>query len=265
MKLQLVNKISAKIILLCRTDLFEKLPGSNKNKIRQDSSITLNWYSAPAFSDNSSLFDLANMRAKLSDDQISDLFDIYFPEKFRKRPIRRFLLDNTRHNPRDFLQLLQYLKKNLPSDTIHEEQISDGLVSYSDNYFLPEIKDEMSGYLLPKEIELIFKILGALRSRIFSLSDFEETANTLSSNDKSLNSIRILELLYECSAIGNITYPEKNDKSVCYMSFKFRNQNSTFNHNEDIIFHYGLWGALNIQYEMFSRKNNPRNECLANE
>jgi hypothetical protein len=39
--------VPAKIILLCRIDLFERLPGPNKNKIRQDSAYELNWYHDP--------------------------------------------------------------------------------------------------------------------------------------------------------------------------------------------------------------------------
>ena len=36
-----------KIILLCRTDLYTRLPNSNKNKYRQDNAIELDWFSRP--------------------------------------------------------------------------------------------------------------------------------------------------------------------------------------------------------------------------
>lgn len=38
------NHIPAKIIILCRTDMFERLPGQNLNKIKQDNSFTFTWY-----------------------------------------------------------------------------------------------------------------------------------------------------------------------------------------------------------------------------
>lgn len=38
---------NAKVLLLCRTDLYERLPGPNKNKIRQDSGVSLDWYHDP--------------------------------------------------------------------------------------------------------------------------------------------------------------------------------------------------------------------------
>jgi len=44
------NGVGAKIIILCRTDLFERLPGPNKNKIRQDSSYEIDWYRRPSSS-----------------------------------------------------------------------------------------------------------------------------------------------------------------------------------------------------------------------
>ena len=36
-----------KIVILCRTDLYEQLPSANKNKMRQDSAIHLDWYRDP--------------------------------------------------------------------------------------------------------------------------------------------------------------------------------------------------------------------------
>lgn len=38
------NNILVKIIVLCRTDMFEKLPGQNLNKIKQSNSFTFTWY-----------------------------------------------------------------------------------------------------------------------------------------------------------------------------------------------------------------------------
>jgi hypothetical protein len=38
------NSINAKIIILCRTDIYERLPGPNKNKIRQDSAHEIIWF-----------------------------------------------------------------------------------------------------------------------------------------------------------------------------------------------------------------------------
>jgi hypothetical protein len=36
--------VPAKVIVLCRTDLFERLPGPNKNKIRQNAAVHIDWY-----------------------------------------------------------------------------------------------------------------------------------------------------------------------------------------------------------------------------
>ena len=41
------NSVPLKVIIVCRTDLFERLPSANKNKLRQDCSIILDWYQKP--------------------------------------------------------------------------------------------------------------------------------------------------------------------------------------------------------------------------
>ena len=60
------NGVKAKTVVLCRTDLFEKLPGANTNKIRQDSAIVLDWYQDVRNVRSINLIKLINLRAKVS-------------------------------------------------------------------------------------------------------------------------------------------------------------------------------------------------------
>lgn len=55
------NGVKAKTVVLCRTDLFEKLPGANKNKIRQDSAIVLDWYQDARNISSTNLVKLINL------------------------------------------------------------------------------------------------------------------------------------------------------------------------------------------------------------
>lgn len=57
------NGINVKIIVLCRTDVFEKIDGPNKNKIRQDYSVNLFWYDNTRDPEKSDLFELVELRA----------------------------------------------------------------------------------------------------------------------------------------------------------------------------------------------------------
>ena len=100
-----------KVVLLCRTDLFERLPGANKNKIRQDSSLTLDWYHNPRDPQQSLLTTLANLRARLTDDTVTDVIDQYIPKSVsdRQQP-KSFIFDHTRHTPRDFLTAVRFVE-----------------------------------------------------------------------------------------------------------------------------------------------------------
>lgn len=75
--------VPAKVILLCRTDLFERVPGANKNKIRQDFARELVWYSDPSAPSSSELIGIAQIRCKRSLGGDVDLFESFFPALFR--------------------------------------------------------------------------------------------------------------------------------------------------------------------------------------
>ena len=55
--------LAFKFCVLCRTDIFVNLPGANTNKIRQDSSETLDWYDDPRQPERTRLVRLVNLRA----------------------------------------------------------------------------------------------------------------------------------------------------------------------------------------------------------
>jgi hypothetical protein len=55
------NGVPAKILLVCRTDLFDRLGGANKNKVRQDYAVELDWYHDTREPENSNLLKIANL------------------------------------------------------------------------------------------------------------------------------------------------------------------------------------------------------------
>jgi len=116
-----------KIVVLCRTDLFEKLPGPNKNKLRQDSALELDWYHDPRSPENSDLISLMNLRASLSADADIDVFGRFFPKEVNNKPVHHFLLDHTRHTPRDFIQLMNHLKPFFSGRKFTREEILSGI------------------------------------------------------------------------------------------------------------------------------------------
>lgn len=235
------NGVGIKIIILCRTDLFDRLPGPNTNKQRQDSAVYLDWYRGTGRGRAPILTKIVTRRARLTNPRIDDVFDVYFPEAVLDKPVVKVLLDRTRHTPRDLIQLLRSIQNFVEGHArLTEEDVLDGLNFYSADYFLPEIRDELSGFMEAGEIEKTFRLLGAIRKKSFRMEDVSHLAETM--NIASLNIERAFVHLFECGAVGNKTAGKKP-----YYTFKFRDRNASFNPNEEIVVQYGLWRGLNIR------------------
>ncbi len=235
------RSLNFKIILLCRTDMFERVNNANKNKIRQDSSVQLDWYHDPIHPENSQLVAAANLRASLSLGRACSIFEEYFPANIKDKKSATHLLDHTRHTPRDFLQLLRYMSNFYEGSKFTYSQIQSGIRDYSRNYFLPEIKDELIGYCDANEIEEIIAAFPRLGKREFSYSELEGVIEKSIIDGKRLK--EVLEILFSCGAIGTET--RRPDGQRIY-SYKYRNWHDVFRTSDRIILHRGMWRALNL-------------------
>lgn len=240
--------VPAKIIVLCRTDLFERLPGANTNKIRQDSSVQLDWYRDTRNVEESSLITLINRRAGMTAGHEVDVFERHFPKTITRihRPdgqdTRAFLLDLTRHTPRDLIMVMRRMQDFAKQTRLDREDLLKGATAYSKEYFLPEIKNELSGYVPDLHIQMALDLMGSLRKREFFLQELEQQAQHLSyPNDIDLRVI--MKYMFECSAIGNVeTWPS----GQTFFTFRYRNRHSAFSPNKKILLHFGIWKALNL-------------------
>lgn len=239
------NELPFKIIVLCRTDIFERLPDANKNKIKRDCSYTFCWYKEGQDKQNDcGLVDILNLRGRLVYPEIGDVIQAMFPAYYKETNIYEALLEMTRHTPRDFMQLMLSIQTVCTSPTVSVYNIEEGIKDYSMEYFLPEIKDEMAGYIPYKHIDSVVNILSSFRDREFSYKQFVDSFNGL--DIQSISPDTILNVLYDCSAIGH-AYPYGNGGQT-RKTFKYRNRNSSFNKLNRIILHKGLWKALNVNY-----------------
>ena len=241
------NNVPAKIILLCRTDLFELVPGPNKNKIRQDHAVELDWYRDPREPNSSELIRIAQIRAKRSLGSDVELFREFFPANVDYNSIEISLLDMTRHTPRDFLRLLWYIQQfSSNHKKVSQSAVKSGMRDYSIKYFLPEIQDELSGYATPAEISGMINAIGKLRKRDFRLSELIDSSKSTTTPLKKDKIYDIVRALFQCSALGNIQRRSGRQGGNTYYTFKYRNRHSSFNEREDIMLHRGLWKALNL-------------------
>jgi hypothetical protein len=236
-----------KIVVLCRTDLFDRLPGANKNKLRQDSSLELDWYENPRDPAGTALVRLANLKASVADPGIGDLFETFFPRRVdagsRQQRTITYLLEHTRHTPRDFLQLLSRIQRFAPEDgPLSADQIHSGLRQYCIEYFVPEVKDELDGPLSREQIDLVFDALGSLASREFDLATLRGLV-LADERQAALDWPQVLRLLFEASAIGNV---QTGAGDASYFTFRFRNRHSTLDPTRTMTLHRALVKALNL-------------------
>lgn len=154
-----------------------------------------------------------------------------------------FIERSTYLRPRDFIQYIQACCANAKEKG--KNKISPNIIKFEDrafsNYLKSEIEDEVFP-LLP-EIKTIFQILSNLRKWNLKTSEFVEeykkylTAGTI----KEQNIDYVLDTLYNFSVIGN---QHKSIKNVQY--FKYMQTNMTYNKEENIVIHRGLFKALRI-------------------
>jgi len=250
--LQLMD-VDAKVVVLCRTDLFNRLPGSNKNKMKRDSGLVLNWYEDAKDLHHSALAKLANVKARVADPTIKDIFTDYLPNRMSRggsdRRTIALLLDYTRHTPRDLLQLLGCIAdmarvspERSRDIRVTAETVGRGIAKYSRDYFAGEIEDEVWGHLGLDERAAIIPILTALGRERFTPEEFSQLCEK---SFPDLNPGRLLGVLYECSALGHVRDVDSSSGKR-RVTFKYRNPDSTLNLSEDLLLHNGWRTKLNI-------------------
>ncbi|HEY3454170.1 MAG TPA: hypothetical protein VGK64_06165 [Bryobacteraceae bacterium] len=234
----------AKILVLCRTDLFDRLPGANNNKLRQVYATNLDW------SDNSKdvkqcpLIEIINRRASLTGQCPIDVFETFLPptiDAYSKGDIRTQLLEHTRHIPRDIIMLFKSLQAYSGSGRLTKHQVFDGLAAYS-RYLVDEMTDELGGYIDPAQIGMAKSLFTKVRKRATTIGELEDRAKRLRFPD-SFYIRGILRVLFECSLIGNAPTVNSHSKDS---HFKFRNRYATFDPFQAVLFHRGLWKGLDL-------------------
>lgn len=232
-----------KFVVLCRTDIFDRLPGANTNKIRQDSGLELDWYDDPRHPERTRLVKLANLRARASLRRRFDVFNEFLPARVDNRAVRQYLLDHTRHTPRDLLQLLKRIQAHADgAGRLTPAQIKSGVRDYSNNYFLLEIRNELAGYLPDSDIDRAITLLTSFPHPRLTMDEVRVQAERLGYGSVDLDAL--VTALFNCSALG--TLEEASGKAPLY-TFKYRNRTATLVPGTPMWLHPGAWKGLNIE------------------
>jgi hypothetical protein len=101
------------------------------------------------------------------------IFPEFLPPK-NKRYTINFLFEHTRHTPRDIIQLLNEIQLHCKQGRVTKEAIFIGLRSYSNDYFVPEIRNQLNGFLSVEEIDNSIKLLSSIGTSHFSYNEIEQ-------------------------------------------------------------------------------------------
>lgn len=243
----LQNDKKIKILLLIREDLISMVTDPDLNKIIHDGAITISW--ANRLDD---LKELVNLRFGLNginQENARNCWKKIFPSKLKNKDSWNYVLDHTLYKPRDILQFLKYCQRLYPDNeqlTLSETQTV--LKNYSNQYFIEEMKNELTGFV-PEEIIIslpsIFRKLGG---RAFDLTEFNKLTNEqVSGKDINIDDTKnLLMYLFDSGYIGQLLKTGKDSQKRSVI-FKYRNPTARIDYYQTFITHQGLHKGLGVR------------------
>lgn len=144
------------------------------------------------------------------------------------------------------MQFFSVLQDLFPEkEKINDSEFIKAIKTYSTNYFIEEMKNELAGFIEDKYIKLLTPVFSRIGNVEFSEGRFFNEFEKIINEEKfNLTDARnILFNLFENSYIGQIDF--SNGKKNVF--FKYRNPNAHFDNNLKFILHSGILRGLNIR------------------
>jgi len=217
-----MQQATGSIVLLLRNDVFNRvsLRLPDAQKMRDDAGIDLDWrVLSGAAGGRAPLFQLINRKAgqHLGLKEIDVLS--YFPKDIQLGPpgkhpnwikTLQYLLNLTRHTPRDLLRLFEEIRQIEAADIwpshgsfLDSRTIREGVLQYCTKYFIGAIRNEFAGYSGgANEGDVAIRALQQTAHAEFLRSDYIKALREI---EPSLGeqADRLLKLLFFAGAIGN--------------------------------------------------------------
>lgn len=235
------NKVNIKLLLFIREDIINQITDPDLNKIKRDGSIRLSWV------DNTEdLKHIAELRFQLTEVTEKDNWNKIFPIELQGKNSWDALLEHTLYKPRDILQFLSVCQELYPNNTkLTFSEMKSAIKKYSSDYFIEEMKNELSGYIGDVLINTLPSTFQRLGSSSFNLEKLIQVINEQSnSREYSEQDVRQLVLvLFEAGYVGQLINGNFGKTSVV---FKYRNPSAVIDYNEKMIIHRGIQKGLSI-------------------
>lgn len=237
------NQVPTSIVVLVRRDMMEDLMTPDLSKFTGDHASHLDWYDARVEPHESALWRLIERRASIGIGAEIRVHRDFLPSHVNgDENTVKYLLDRTRHRPRDLIELMNNVAKATKRQRALANDVVAGFTRYAENYLLDEIEDELKGFLDREEINAAVDLLRAIKKKSFSYKQAEETID----GDLRFANVdlrKILVALFNCGALGML---DKRVAGKPQYRFKYRNRKEPFDPNLDCCVHKGLWSVLHL-------------------
>lgn len=262
------KKVNFKSFLLMRQDMADDLNQSNNfNKTKNSNSIQLSWtYNQKLSPLRQPLTAMIIQKIKQSDPKFKEMandqeiYNSILPGAVSKRPLVKYIIDYSFGRPRDFVMLLNTIKRGFGQyEKIKPAFVTNSIPEYSISFY-KELENEINrspnkallqdGLLLLKDNQLI----------TFTISDLIETYQTDPNRYTAITNSKMIshcmKELYRYNVIGTsskITGENGEEKNV--VEFYYRN-NAISNPDLSNLLsvHFALRSALNV----IAQKKGPR-------
>lgn len=226
-----------KIIILLRSDIFESCRDPDLTKIKRDSTINLSWT-------KEALQDIVIKRINNKYPHYKNFSEFWYgfaPQKYKNKSSISILFELTLLRPRDMLQFFIECQ-NLYGDneTLNYAEFSTIISGYSKNYFISEMKDELTGFVpdhIITAIPPIFSEWGKREFREIDISPLFKARNV------EMSAHQLLETLFSIGYIGQLRSRGPGNR---FVSFSHINPFDKYLCDDMCILHRGLVKALNV-------------------
>lgn len=239
------NNVPIKIVLFIREDIVNMVTDPDLNKIKRDGAIILSWNNR--LEDLKSIVNLRFEYSGIPKNETESYWDVLFPRKIRDKKSWSHILDHTLYKPRDILQFLKSCQELYPQKTtLSYSEIRNVLKTYSRDYFIEEMKNEVTGFIDDEYINTLPAVLQKMGDRSFTFSDFRNMMekHVVSKEVNEADLKYLLLMLFESGYIGHLL--DINRKKGHSVIFKYRNGNSQIDYSQKFITHQGLYNGLGV-------------------
>lgn len=239
------TEMPVSVVATLRSDHFDALNSQNSNKLKTHT-VYLDW-SAGGIGAANQLWHLATQKGSVSRPEVTNLVGQYLSGPMRQPAfptVAEFLLSYTRLLPRDVVAMMGYVQQEHPGSTpVTEANAKRAARRYSEEYFVGEIMNNLSGVLRSEDAHKVIGFRDALRAAPTRYFDFSYLRSELEGELEPVDIKSLLRRMFETGGIG-ISNPLGAGNR--HTDFVFRRvSGAAFTHRYEFLLHDALTRAWN--------------------